>query len=116
MYSEDYRYIGNELKLVPVGKYTAWARWSEKEKQLIIVLYVKQKKSMKEIASILKRPVRSVESQLRRLGCLKTPDWSSDDERYLIENHEKLSNEQLSVILKKSKNAIAIKKHRLCSK
>lgn len=116
MFDEDYRYVGNELKQVRFVKYTAWARWSDREKEILRHAYLNQSKSMKEIARILGRPIRSIESQLRRMGSVKIPNWSKEDEKYLLENHKRLSIEQLSVILRKSRNAVAIKKSRLCIK
>ncbi len=114
MFSEDYRYVGNELKKVPVVAYTKWARWSNQEKSILKKSY--PLKTMAELAKMLGRPVKSIEAQLKKLGMTKYPDWSKEDEQYLTDNYDKLNIDQLSIILKKSKNAIRIKKHRLCSK
>lgn len=114
MFSEDYRYCGNELKLVKIVSYTKWARWSEKEKSILSKNY--PAKSMTELAKMFGRPIKSIEAQLKRLGLYKYPNWSMADKQYLIDNYHRLNIDQLSIILKKSKNAIRIKKHRLCIK
>lgn len=114
MYKEEYRYCGNELKPVHIVAFTRWARWTKDEKRKLAENY--PQKQMKELASMFGRPVKSIESQLNKLGIYKYPNWSDNDIDYLKQNFSRLSTEQLSVILKKSENAIRIKKSRLCLK
>jgi len=114
MFREDYRYCGNELKRVMVITYTKWARWSKEEKDLLAKSY--DQKTMAELSKMFGRPIKSIEAQLTRIGVFKYPNWSKQDEQYLLDNYTRLTPEQLSLILKKSKNAIRIKKHRICIK
>lgn len=108
MITAEYRQIGNELKEIPIRRYTRWARWTRYEDKLLRELYPSL--GAKELAERLARPPKSIDARLTRLGLRqKVPTWAKDEKRLFAE----LSDPQISALTGRSLTAVRVKRCRM---